>query len=418
MDKLIIQGNSSLFGEIDVPGAKNSALPIMASSLLLREGLHLKNLPNLKDVYSMFQLLNSFGIKIQNKNSTTFIDTSNLTNNIGDYNLVRKMRASILVLGPLLARFKKAKVSLPGGCAIGNRPIDIHLLGLEKLGIDFSIENGFVYGKVKNKLLGNKINLPFPSVGATENLIMAASLAHGNTIINNAAREPEIKDLVMCLNNVGAKIQGEGTKTIVIEGVKKLKGGSHTIISDRIVAGSYIIMAVMLNKNFLIKKFNPKLLVNPLKLLQKMGANLKIGNNYVKVLPAKKIKAACLETKPYPGFPTDLQAQMMSLMSLAKGNSKIKEKIFENRFMHISELNRMGASIKIKNDTAYIKGDIKFKGTQVMANDLRASMSLVLAALCADGKTTINRVYHLDRGYEKIEKILGKCGPKINRIKF
>ena len=417
MDKLIIQGNASLFGELVVPGAKNSALPIMASSLLLKKGLYLDNLPNLQDISSMFKLLNNFGIKIKNVNSRTFFDTNNLVNNIGDYNLVRKMRASILVLGPLLARFNKAKVSLPGGCAIGNRPIDIHLLGLEKLGVNFTIENGFVYGKVKNKLIGNTINFPFPSVGATENLIMAASLANGTTIINNAAREPEIDDLIDCLNNIGANIKRSGAKTLIVKGVKKLNGGSHTIISDRIVAGSYIIMAVMMNKKFFIKNFNPKLINNPLKLLKKMGANIVIGNKFVQVLPSKNLKGISLETKPYPGFPTDLQAQMMSLMSVVKGTSKIKENIFENRFMHISELNRMGASIKIKNDTAYIKGGIKFKGTQVMANDLRASMSLVLAALCAEGETTINRVYHLDRGYEKIEKTLGKCGPKINRIK-
>jgi len=417
MDKLKIIGKSDLCGKINIPGAKNSALPIMVSSLLSCNGLTIKNLPNLEDISSMKKLLKNFNIKSKITKSGIFFDSTNIKNNIADYDLVRKMRASILVLGPLLSRFKEAKISLPGGCAIGTRPIDIHLNGLKKLGVEFSFENGFIYGKIKKKLVGNKVNLSFPSVGATESILMASSLATGTTVINNAAKEPEIIDLANCLNKMGAKIYNAGKKSIIIKGVKKLSNSEHTIISDRIVAGSYIILAIMLNKEFVVNNFDPNLLKFPLKILKKMGANIKIENNLVKIFKSKKIISADIETGPYPGFPTDLQAQMMALMSIANGKSKIKENVFENRFMHVSELNRLGADITIKKDIAIIDGGKNFKGAQVMASDLRASMSLILAALCAKGETTINRVYHLDRGYEKIEEILGKCGPKIYRIK-
>ena len=327
------------------------------------------------------------------------------------------MRASILVLGPLLSRFKKAKSSLPGGCAIGTRPIDIHLDGLNKLGVDFEIDKGFVRGCVKRKLIGETITLSFPSVGATENIIMAATQAEGISIINNAAQEPEIYDLAECLNKMGAKISGAGSSSIKIVGVNKFYQTDYSIMSDRIVAGTYIIAAVMLNKEFTVKNINPHHLYSLIEILISMGANLKIFENYITILPSKKIYGINIKTAPYPGFPTDLQAQVMALMSMAEGPSQITEKIFENRFMHVSELNRLGANIKIKNDTAYIEGGKKFKGAQVMASDLRASVSLVLAALCAEGETQVNRVYHLDRGYEKIEKTLGKCGPIIIREK-
>ena len=417
MDKLKIIGKASINGSINIPGAKNAALPAMVASMLSENGLFLKNLPVVQDISTMKYLLESFGIKIKQINSQTFFDSNYIKNHIAQYDVVRKMRASILVLGPLIARFKKAKISLPGGCSIGTRPIDIHLKGLEKLGVKFFIENGFVSGEVKKNLYGALINLSFPSVGATENIMMAASLAEGETIIENAAREPEIVDLAKCLNNMGAKIIGAGTSQIRIEGVKSLSQTEHTIISDRIVAGTYVMAAIMLNNKFTINNIDPSLLSTPIKVLQNMGAKLDIGNDFIKVLPSDTIKGTTVETKPYPGFPTDLQAQIMTLMSIAKGNSQIKEKIFENRFMHVSELNRLGANIKIKNDIAYIEGDKKLKGAQVMASDLRASVSLVLAGLYAEGETTINRVYHLDRGYEKIEEILGKCGPKITRIK-
>ena len=403
MDKLIIQGESDLFGSIDIPGSKNASLPILVASLLSKKNLNLTNIPKLQDVKSMIQLLRSFGVKINENDSKLTLNAENLKNNIADYDLVRKMRASILVLGPLLARFKKAKISLPGGCSIGTRPIDIHLNSLNKLGINFEIENGFISGLVKNELIGNIIDLPFPSVGATENIMMAAILAKGKTIINNAAKEPEIIDLGECLNSMGAKIIGHGTNTINIEGVNSLHDSSYDIMFDRIVAGTYVLAGVMINKKFTVKNIKSKYLESLIQTLIKMKANLMVNDNDITILPSKKIIGINIETAPYPGFPTDLQAQIMALMCMANGPSTIKEKIFENRFMHVSELNRLGANIKIKKDTAYIEGNKQFKGAQVMASDLRASVSLVLAGLCAKGETTVNRVYHLDRGYEKIQ---------------
>tara|TARA_B100000530_G_scaffold4939_1_gene4186 strand:- start:2013 stop:3266 length:1254 start_codon:yes stop_codon:yes gene_type:complete len=417
MDKLIIQGESDLFGSIDIPGSKNATLPILVASLLSEKNLNLTNIPKLQDVKSMILLLRSFGVKINENDSKLTLNAKNLKNNIADYDLVRKMRASILVLGPLLARFKKAKISLPGGCSIGTRPIDIHLNSLNKLGINFEIENGFISGLVKNELIGNIIDLPFPSVGATENIMMAAILAKGKTIINNAAKEPEIIDLGDCLNSMGAKIIGQGTNTINIEGVNSLHDSSYDIMFDRIVAGTYVLAGVMINKKFTVKNIKSKYLESLIQTLIKMKANLMVNDNDITILPSKKIIGINIETAPYPGFPTDLQAQIMALMCMANGPSTIKEKIFENRFMHVSELNRLGANIKIKKDTAYVEGNKQFKGAQVMASDLRASVSLVLAGLCAKGETTVNRVYHLDRGYEKIEETLGIYGPIIRREK-
>ena len=417
MDKLIIQGESDLFGSIDIPGSKNATLPILVASLLSEKNLNLTNIPKLQDVKSMIQLLRSFGVKINENNSKLTLNAKNLKNNIADYDLVRKMRASILVLGPLLARFKKAKISLPGGCSIGTRPIDIHLNSLNKLGINFEIENGFISGLAKNELIGNIIDLPFPSVGATENIMMAAILAKGKTIINNAAKEPEIIDLGECLNSMGAKIIGHGTNTINIEGVNSLYDSSYDIMFDRIVAGTYVLAGVMINKKFTVKNIKSKYLESLIQTLIKMKANLMVNDSDITILPSKKIIGINIETAPYPGFPTDLQAQIMALMCMANGPSTIKEKIFENRFMHVSELNRLGANIKIKKDTAYVEGNKQFKGAQVMASDLRASVSLVLAGLCAKGETTVNRVYHLDRGYEKIEETLGIYGPIIRREK-
>ena len=417
MDKLIIQGESDLFGSIDIPGSKNASLPILVASLLSEKNLNLTNIPKLQDVKSMILLLESFGVKINENDSKLTLNAKNLKNNIADYDLVRKMRASILVLGPLLARFKKAKISLPGGCSIGTRPIDIHLNSLNKLGINFEIENGFISGLVKNELIGNIIDLPFPSVGATENIMMAAILAKGKTIINNAAKEPEIIDLGECLNSMGAKIIGHGTNTINIEGVNSLHDSSYDIMFDRIVAGTYVLAGVMINKKFTVKNIKSKYLESLIQTLIKMKANLIVNDNDITILPSKKIIGINIETAPYPGFPTDLQAQIMALMCMANGPSTIKEKIFENRFMHVSELNRLGANIKIKKDTAYVEGNKQFKGAQVMASDLRASVSLVLAGLCAKGETTVNRVYHLDRGYEKIEETLGIYGPIIRREK-
>ena len=415
MDKIHIKGNADLYGSIDVSGSKNAALPILVSSLLSDQDLVLKNIPKLEDINSMIKLLKGYGVNFNECKDSMILNAKKIENNIADYDLVRKMRASILILGPLLSRFKKASISLPGGCAIGTRPIDIHLDSLSKLGVKFVIENGFIEAAVEKDLMGNEINLNFPSVGATENLLMASSLAKGTTVINNPAKEPEIIDLENCLNNMGADISGSGTNKIIINGVASLNKANHTIMSDRIVAGTFIILAVMLNKKFTVKNFDPRHLTALINLLKKMKANLEIKKNSVIISPSDKIIGTVLQTAPYPGFPTDLQAQIMALMSLAKGSSKITEKIFENRFMHVAELNRLGANIKIKNDTAFITGSIKFKGAQVMASDLRASVSLILAALCAEGETVLHRVYHLDRGYEKIEEKLGKCGPKLYR---
>ena len=365
----------------------------------------------------MIKLLKGYGAKINSNKNNLNINCENIKNISTDYDIVRKMRASVLILGPLLSRFGFCKISLPGGCAIGTRPIDIHLSGLSKLGVNFFVDRGFVVGEVSKSLLGNKIKLPFPSVGATENILMAAVLARGETIIQNAAKEPEILDLGNCLVSMGAKIEGLGTNKINIQGVNSLQKASHTVIPDRIVAGTFVILSAMLNSDIEVKKINSEHLTSLINVLKKMGVNLKISKNSIKIIPVKKLKSTKVITAPYPGFPTDLQAPLMALMSLVNGTSKIKETIFENRFMHVPELNRLGANIKLNKDTAIIQGNQKFNGAQVMASDLRASVSLVLAALCAKGKTTINRVYHLDRGYEKIEKYLEKIGAQIKRQK-
>ena len=417
MDKLIIKGSADLSGEISIKGSKNSALPIMVSSLLSENTLKLQNIPKLDDIKNMSQLLRNYGAIIKSNGSNFEIDCKKIVNRNADYDIVRKMRASVLILGPLLARFGKAKISLPGGCAIGTRPIDIHLEGLKKLGANFTVENGYVVGKVNNQLIGNHIKLSFPSVGATENIMMAAVRAKGKTIIENAAMEPEISDLAYSLNKMGSKINITNKGIIKITGVEKFNKANHKIMSDRIVAGTFVIAAVMLNKKFKVKEVEPQNLKALISSLKEMGANIKVENNIINILPTSKLKGIKIQTSPHPGFPTDLQAQMMALMSLAKGSSQIKENIFENRFMHVPELNRLGAKIKVKRDVAYISGSRHFKGAQVMASDLRASVSLVLAALCAEGVSEINRVYHLDRGYEKIENTLGKLGPSIKREK-
>ena len=418
MDKLIIRGNADLKGEISIKGSKNSALPIMVSALLSENTLKLQNIPKLVDIKNMSQLLRNYGAIIKSNGSNFEINCKKIVNRNADYDIVRKMRASVLILGPLMARFGRAKISLPGGCAIGTRPIDIHLEGLNKLGANFTVENGYVVGVVNNELIGNHIKLSFPSVGATENIMMAAVRAKGKTIIENAAMEPEIADLAYSLNKMGSKINITNKGIIKITGVKKFNKANHKIMSDRIVAGTFVIAAVMLNKKFKVKEVEPQNLKALISSLKEMGANIKVEKNIINILPTSKLKGIKIQTSPHPGFPTDLQAQMMALMSLAKGNSQIKENIFENRFMHVPELNRLGAKIKVKKDVAYISGSRHFKGAQVMASDLRASVSLVLAALCAEGESEINRVYHLDRGYEKIENTLGKLGPSIKREKY
>ena len=335
MDRLIIKGKAQLNGSIRIKGSKNSALPIMVSALLSNNTLKLKNLPKLDDIKNMSKLLRSYGATIKTNKDNLKINCQKIINKDTDYDIVRKMRASILILGPLLARFREVKISLPGGCAIGTRPIDIHLEGLKKLGANFVVENGYVIGRVKEKLIGNHIQLPFPSVGATENILMASTITKGKTIIENAALEPEITDLASCLNKMGAKINIEKNGIIKIEGVKKLTKANHKIMSDRIVAGTFVIAAVMLNKNFEVQEVESCHLEALTSSLKEMGAKLKIKKNSIQIMPSKNLNGVKIQTAPYPGFPTDLQAQIMALMSISKGNSQIKKNIVENRFMHV-----------------------------------------------------------------------------------
>ena len=418
MEKLIVKNSNRLNGIIKISGSKNASLPIMAATLLSTHECLIKNIPELEDIKTMINLLKNLGVKINKKGSAVKIDSSKLDNHRADYDLVRKMRASILVLGPLLARKKKAIVSLPGGCAIGTRPIDLHLFCMKKLGAKLVIKNGYVFAEAPNGLKGNKIVIPQVSVGATENIILASTLAKGRTIISNAATEPEIQDMCNFLNKMGAKIKGIGKRKIEIYGVKELKKVDYNVIPDRIVAGTFMIAALITKGNITIKDIIPEHLKDPIRILKKVGAEIKIKKNSLVIDGSKKnFKPVNIITKPYPGFPTDLQAQLMSLLVTIKGTSSIQEKIFENRFIHVSELNRLGAKIKLKKDKAYISGVKNLVGAPIMASDLRASVSLVLAGLAAQGKTTINRIYHIDRGYEKIENKLNSCGASIKRFK-
>ena len=417
MQKLEVLGGKKLRGQVDISGSKNASLPILAATILSDEKISLSNLPRVKDIETMLNLLKSIGsnIKRDSKNKSLSITNNKKLKFFAPYNLVKTMRAGILVLGPMLARFRKAKVSLPGGCSIGTRPIDIHLNCLSKLGVDFKISNGYVYASASNGLVGARIKFPKISVGATENLIIAASMAKGTSILSNCAIEPEIKDLVNFLNKIGAKIKWIGKRTVKIFGVKKFKKSKYKIMPDRIEAGTYMIAAAITEGKILIKGIDPKLIKTEIDLLKKIGVKVFNFKNKLKVIGSNDIKNTIIKTAPYPGFPTDLQAQIMVLLCKAKGLSVIREEIFENRFMHCGELNRMGAKIVIKGSKAYISGNIKLKSAELMATDLRASVCLILAALIAKGKSTINRIYHLDRGYESIEKKLRKIGAKIKR---
>jgi len=373
-----------------------------------------------KDVETMVELLSFLGsdVKCIKRNRTIEITNPKTINTFAPYKLLKTMRAGILVLGPLLAKYKKAKVSLPGGCAIGLRPVDIHLNALKKLGVNFIIKDGYIYGEAKKGLIGSNIRFPKISVGATENLIIAACLAKGKTILSNCAIEPEIKDLVNFLNKMGCKIKWIGKRTVKILGVKKFNEVNYKIMPDRIEAGTYLIAAVITKGKIKILGINPKIIKTEIDILKKIGAKIKLKNNNVLIQGNKKINNINIKTAPYPGFPTDLQAQMMVLLCKANKRSVINEKIFENRFMHVSELNRMGAKIKIKGNRAIIEGNTKFEGAELMATDLRASVSLILAALTSKNKSVINRIYHLDRGYEKIEIKLKKIGAKIKRLAY
>jgi len=417
MDKISILGGKTLEGTITISGSKNATLPILASSLLTSEKSNLSNVPNLLDVITMKELLSSLGIKINANQKSLFLEPGNNISTHADYELVRQMRASVLVLGPLLARYGEAEVSLPGGCAIGSRPVDIHIDALKKMGANIEIKDGYIKAKVPNKrLIGADISFAKVSVGATENIIMAASLAKGKTIIRNAALEPEIDDLISVLNKMGANINRLDNNQIEVEGVNNLKGFSHSVMPDRIEAGTYAMAAVITGGQIQLLNAEKKYLINVIEYLIKVGAKIQYNVDGILIEGPKIIKNTDIKTEVYPGFPTDLQAQAMALMTVAKGSSVIEESIFENRFMHIAELVRFGANIKISGFKAHIKGCKKLNGAQVMATDLRASSSLILAALKAEGETIINRVYHLDRGYENLEKKLSICGANIRRF--
>ena len=418
MEKLEVRGANVLKGQVKISGSKNASLPILAATLLSNKKIQLSNLPKVKDIATMILLLKSLDTKIKYSKNNKILSIENNKKNktFVSYSLVKTMRAGILALGPLLARYSKAKVSLPGGCAIGTRPIDIHLKALSKLGVRYKIVQGYVYANAPKGLVGAKIKFPKISVGATENLIIAASLAKGQTVLSNCAIEPEIKDLVNFLNKMGCKIHWIGKRTVKILGVKNLNEVEYKIMPDRIEAGTYLIAAVLTKGKIEIIGINPKIIRTEINILKKIGAGIKLKNDHIIIQGNKKIKNINIKTAPYPGFPTDLQAQMMVLLCKANKRSVISEKIFENRFMHVSELNRMGAKIKIKGNNAIIEGNTKFEGAELMATDLRASVSLILAALASKSKSRINRIYHLDRGYEKIEIKLKKIGAKIKRL--
>ena len=418
MDKLEIIGGRKLRGSILVSGSKNATLPILAASILSKKIL-IKNAPFVKDIQTMLGLLISLGskIKFSYKKKIIEIDNPKKLKTFASYSFVKTMRAGVLVLGPLLAKFGKAKVSLPGGCAIGRRPIDLHIEALKKLGAKIKLLNGYIYATAKNGLKGNKINFSRISVGATENLLIAACAAKGRTILNNCACEPEIKDLVNFLNKMGSNIKWISKRKIQIDGVSNLNNCNYQVMFDRLEAGTFMIAVAATNGKVKLKNIDPKIICYEISILKKMGVKFFQYKNKLTVIGDKKIKKINVKTMPYPGFPTDLQAQLMALMCLAKGNSEMKENIFENRFMHVPELNRMGAEIKVKGNKAYVEGDRQLTGAELMATDIRASASLVIAALVAKNKSTINRIYHLDRGYENLEKKLSKCGAHIRRIK-
>jgi UDP-N-acetylglucosamine 1-carboxyvinyltransferase len=416
MDKLIIKGGKPLKGEVRISGAKNAALPIMTASILSSGKNTIYNIPNLMDVKTMGRLLSNMGAKFDHKDGLVTIDSSSINNFEAPYDLVKTMRASVLVLCPLVARFGRARVSLPGGCAIGARPINLHLMGLEKMGAKIQLESGYVIAKA-TRLKGASIYFDTITVTGTENLMMAAALAKGTTILENAAREPEVVDLANCLISMGAKIRGAGDSVIEIEGVEELKPiKNYEIIPDRIETGTFMAIAGITGGDLTLKDCRPEHLDAVVMKLKDTGVVFKKTKKGLRVIGPKRLTAKDVKTIPYPGFPTDMQAQFMTMMTIANGTSVIKETVFENRFMHVAELKRMGADISIEGGTATIKGVNKLKGAPVMATDLRASASLVVAALCAEGETVIHRIYHLDRGYEKMDEKLRHVGADIKRV--
>ena len=419
MDKFIIKGPCKIKGEISISGSKNAALPILASTILFEKEVIIKNLPRVKDINTMINLLKSLGSEIKfNKNRKIVKITKKKKQNFfASYSLVRTMRAGILVLGALVAKHQKSITSLPGGCLIGARPVNYHLNALKKLGMKYDIKKGYIHAHTKEKLKGAKIRFSKISVGATENTIIAACLANGITILRNCAIEPEIIDLINFLKSGGAKIKFIGKRTVKIEGIKSLESTSYSVMPDRIETGTFCVAACLTGGNLKINNFDPNIIKTELSLLKKVGAKIKVAKKQIHISGPKKIKNLTnLVTKEYPNFPTDLQAQFMVLLCKAKGKSSITESIFENRFMHVAELRRLGAEILIKKNKAFISGDINFQAAELMSSDLRASVALVLAAIVATGSSTINRIYHLDRGYENIENKLRKVGVNIRRV--
>lgn len=418
MDKLIITGGVPLSGEIRISGAKNAALPILAATILATESVTLSNVPHLQDITTTLELLGGMGASFTlDDRLDVEVNTNNLYDYCAPYELVRTMRASILVLGPLLARYGQANVSLPGGCAIGTRPVNIHIQGMEAMGAKIVVENGYIKATANGQLQGTTLFLETVTVTGTENLMMAAVLAKGTTLIKNAAREPEVVDLANFLNLLGAKISGAGTDTITVEGVDAIGGGSYRILADRIEAGTYLTAAACTRGKIKIKDIRPEILEAVLLKLEEAGAEILIGDDWIFLdMHGRRPKAVNIRTAPYPAFPTDMQAQMLAMNIGAEGTGTITETVFENRFMHIQEMQRMGADIKLEGNVAISKGVERLTGAQVMATDLRASASLVLAGLVAEGNTIVDRIYHIDRGYERIEEKLTQLGARIHRI--
>ena len=419
MQKLIIKGSQELSGKISISGSKNASLPILAASILANK-VRIKNIPLVKDIFTMIELLNFIGLKtklIKKKNIIEILNSDKKINTLAPYKLVKTMRAGVLVLGSLLTKYKKAKVSLPGGCAIGTRPVNLHLFALKKMGAKIKIKDGYIFAEAKNGLRGSKIIFPSISVGATENALLASVKAKGKTILKNCAIEPEVIDLINFLKKLGANIILKGRTISIIESKIKRSKIIHQVIFDRIELGTYMVAGALLaKKSLIVNKIDPGVVKNEIDVLKKIGVKIIQKKNSIIIKKNKNLKKINLITKPYPGFPTDLQAQLMVLLTQAHGISKIKENIFENRFMHVPELKRMGADIQIENKTAIIKGPTKLSGAEVMATDLRASVSLVLAGLIADNRTIINRIYHLDRGYEFLESKLKNCKAEIRRV--
>ena len=417
MDKFVIQGGAKIEGEVRISGAKNAALPLLAAMILADSPITLKNVPDLKDVRTLVKLISGLGITMSYEGDTVVADTSTLDNQFAPYELVKTMRASILVLGPLFARYGSAKVSLPGGCAIGSRPVDQHLKALEALGAQIEVEAGYVHAKVDGRLKGGEVIFDMVTVGGTENILTAAVLADGVTTIRNAAREPEITDLALMLIKMGAKIEGLDTDTLVVTGVESLHGCEYSVVADRIETGSYLAAAAITGGKVKTTHTDPNLLEAVLDKFEEMGAEVIRGDDWIELdMQGKRPKAVSFQTLPHPDFPTDMQAQIMAVNTIGRGFATISETIFENRFMHVPELARMGANIQIEGNDAVVTGVEKLSAAPVMATDLRASFSLVLAALVAEGETTIDRIYHIDRGYEDIEAKLQGLGVQIKRV--